>query len=117
MWFLYSPYSLYSWCILDTQMKIRGKNSGFGEINMKVKTRQQGNSVVLTVPKTLNVPVDAEFSVDLKKNGDLVYKRVRDNGYDLWSDPSYDYETEIKREYKELGYNPRELEPKGKERI
>ncbi|GFP08171.1 hypothetical protein LHEJCM20397_02780 [Lactobacillus helveticus] len=36
-------------------MKIRGKNSGFGEINMKVKTRQQGNSVVLTVPKTLNV--------------------------------------------------------------
>ncbi len=60
-------------------MKIRGKNSGFGEINMKVKTRQQGNSVVLTVPKTLNVPVDAEFSVDLKKNGDLVYKRVRDN--------------------------------------
>lgn len=85
---------------------------------MKVKTRQQGNSVVLTVPKTLNVPVDAEFSVDLKKNGDLVYKRVRDNGYDLWSDPSYvDYETEIKREYKELGYNPRELKPKGKERI
>ncbi|MDB6234292.1 type II toxin-antitoxin system PemI/MazE family antitoxin [Lactobacillus amylovorus] len=85
---------------------------------MVIKARKQGNSIVLTIPKSLNVPVNTEFTVDLQKNGDLVYKRTNQKGYDLWSDPAYDdydYEAEIKREYKELGYNPREVTPIGKE--
>ena len=43
---------------------------------------------------------------------------IAKNNYDLWSDPAYDdydYDTEIKREYQELGYNPREVKPVGKE--
>lgn len=85
---------------------------------MVIKARKQGNSIVLTIPKSLNIPVDTEFTVDLQKNGDLIYKRTNQRGYDLWSDPAYDnydYDTEIKREYKELGYNPREVKPVGKE--
>lgn len=48
----------------------------------------------------------------------MIYKRMQHNNYDLWSDSAYDnydYETEIKREYKELGYNPRKIIPIGKE--
>lgn len=89
-----------------------------GGTKMVIKARKQGNSIVLTIPKSLNVPVDTEFTVDLQKNGDLIYKRTNQKGYDLWSDPAYDnydYEAEIKREYKELGYNPREVTPVGKE--
>lgn len=85
---------------------------------MVIKARKQGNSIVLTIPKSLNVSVNTEFSVKLQKNGDLVYKRTNNQGYDLWSDPAYDnfdYESEINSEYKELGYNPRELNPIGKE--
>lgn len=85
---------------------------------MIIKARKQGNSIVLTIPKSLNVPVNTEFTVDLKNNGDLVYKRTDQKGYDLWSDPAddnYDYEAEIEREYRELGYNPREVKPMGKE--
>lgn len=56
--------------------------------------------------------------MSLQKNGGLLYKKIIDEDYDLWSDSAYDnydYETEIKREYKELGYNPRKIFPIGKE--
>ena len=85
---------------------------------MVVKARKRGNSIVLTIPSTIKVPLNTEFSVDVNKNGDIVYKRIAKNNYDLWSDPAYDdydYDTEIKREYQELGYNPREVKPVGKE--
>ena len=85
---------------------------------MVVKARKQGNSIVLTIPSTTKVPLNTEFSVDVNKNGDIVYKRIAKNNYDLWSDPAYDdydYDAEIKREYRELGYNPREVKPVGKE--
>lgn len=85
---------------------------------MLIKARKQGNSIVLTIPKALKVPVNTEFTVDLQKNGDLIYKRADQKGYDLWSDPAYDdfdYEAEIKNEYEELGYNPRETKPVGEE--
>lgn len=85
---------------------------------MVIKARKQGNSIVLTIPKSLNVSVNTEFTVNLQKNGDLLYKKTTNKGYDLWSDPAYDnydYESEIKSEYKELGYNPREVNPIGKE--
>lgn len=45
-------------------------------------------------------------------------KRIDQKNYDLWSDSTYDnydYEAEVKREYRELGYNPREVMSVGKE--
>lgn len=36
---------------------------------MVIKARKQGNSIVLTIPKSLNVPVNTEFTVDLQKMG------------------------------------------------
>lgn len=85
---------------------------------MVIKARKQGNSVVLTVPKKINVPVNTEFKVVQQKNGDIVYKPVNKEKYDLWSDPAYnnfDYKAELEQEYKDLGYNPRELKPVGRE--
>ena len=43
---------------------------------MIVKARKQGNSIVLTIPSTIKVPLNTEFSVDVNKNGDIVYKRI-----------------------------------------
>ena len=41
-----------------------------------------------------------------------------ETGYDLWSDPAYDYldyEELLAEEYKDLGYNPRNVKAVGKE--
>ena len=41
-----------------------------------------------------------------------------ETGYDLWSDPAYDYlddEELLTEEYKDLGYNPRNVKAVGKE--
>lgn len=46
-------------------------------------------------------------------------QRSTQKNYDLWSDPNfdnYDYKSEINKEYKELGYNPREITAIGKEK-
>lgn len=85
---------------------------------MVIKARRQGNSVVLTVPKKINVPVNTKFKVVQQKNGDIVYKPLKKVGYDLWSDASYndfDYKVELEQEYQDLGYNPREVKQVGKE--
>ena len=39
--------------------------------------------------------------------------------YDIWADHSlddFDYQKELTEEYKDLGYNPRNVKPVGKER-
>ncbi len=49
----------------------------------------------------------------------MINQAKQSKDYDLWSDSAYDdydYEAEIKREYEELGYNPREVTPVGKEK-
>ena len=49
----------------------------------------------------------------------MINQAKQSKDYDLWSDSAYDdydYEAEIKREYEELGYNPREVNPVGKEK-
>lgn len=85
---------------------------------MIIKARKQGNSVVLTIPKQLNVPANTEFEVEKQENGDILYRLIDKKDYNFWTDPAYDnydYKREIKREYHELGYNPRETTPIGKE--
>lgn len=50
----------------------------------------------------------------------LFYKLVHKRKYDLWTDSAYDdydYQSELKQEYEDLGYNPREIKSTGKESI
>lgn len=85
---------------------------------MVIKARRQGNSIVLTIPKNISVPVNTEFTVVQEKSGEIVYKPVHKKKYDLWSDTAYsnyDYSSELKQEYEDLGYNPREIKPIGRE--
>lgn len=85
---------------------------------MIIKARKQGNSIILTIPKNLKVPVNTEFKAEKQRNGDILYRLVQKKDYNFWTDPAYDnydYDQEIRREYKELGYNPREVIPRGRE--
>lgn len=85
---------------------------------MVIKARRQGNSIVLTIPKKIKVPVNTEFTVIQEKSGEIIYKPVHKKNYNLWTDPTYsdyDYQSELKQEYEDLGYNPREIMPVGKE--
>ncbi|MCH3904334.1 MAG: AbrB family toxin-antitoxin system antitoxin [Lactobacillus sp.] len=87
---------------------------------MFVKARHQGNSIVLTIPKSINVKANTEYSVMQGEDGSIIYKPVNKQKYDIWSDHSLDnldYEQIQKQEYQDLGYNPRELKPVGKEKF
>lgn len=87
---------------------------------MLVKARHQGNSIVLTIPKSLKVKADTEFEVIKDKMGNIIYKPINRPKYDIWSDHKYNdlnYDELLNQEYKDLGYNPRELKPIGRERI
>lgn len=57
---------------------------------MVIKTRKQSNSIVLTIPKTIKVPVNTKFKAEKQKNGDILYKRVSKKNYNFWTDPQYD---------------------------
>ena len=49
-----------------------------------VKARNQGNSTVLTIPKSFNVSQGAEFTVTRQADGSILYQPKE--GYDIWSD-------------------------------
>lgn len=86
---------------------------------MVVKARQQGNSTVLTIPKSIKVPSNTEFNVYQDFNGNIVYEPVSKDNYDLWSDEKFDdldYTKIRDEERRDLGYNPRESSPVGKEK-
>lgn len=86
---------------------------------MVVKARQQGNSTVLTIPKSIKVPSNTEFNVYQDLNGNIVYEPVVKDNYDLWSDEKLDHLNYAKlrdEERQDLGYNPRESSPVGKEK-
>lgn len=83
-----------------------------------VKARVQGNSVVLTVPKAFNVNTGTEYTVVRQSDGSILYQPKY--GYDIWADSSldnFDYAAELQREYLDLGYNPREVKPVGREKL
>lgn len=85
---------------------------------MVVKARHQGNSTILTIPKHIKAPDNAEFNVYLDDDGNIVYEPVK-NSYDIWSDKNLDnldYPKMRQEELHDLGYNPRETSPVRKER-
>lgn len=84
-----------------------------------VKSRHAGDTVILTVPKNIEIPDDTEFRVYQDADGSIVYKPLEKTTYDLWSDPKfndYDYSAMLNEEFQDLGYNPREVPPVGKEK-
>jgi len=86
---------------------------------MVVKARHQGNSTILTIPKHIKVPADTEFKVYQDNDGNIVYEPIKKNDYDLWADPKFknlDYNQIRREEFQDLGYNPREVPPVGKEK-
>ncbi|MFD1421550.1 AbrB/MazE/SpoVT family DNA-binding domain-containing protein [Lactiplantibacillus songbeiensis] len=86
---------------------------------MVVKARHQGNSTILTIPKSIKVSTDTEFNVYQDGNGNIVYEPVNKGNYDLWSDSQLDkidYDKLRQEELDDLGYNPREVSPVGKEK-
>lgn len=81
-----------------------------------VTARQQGNSTVLTVPKSFNISQGTRFHITKYKDGSIIY--TPEDNYNIWTDKSlddFDYVNELKQEYEDLGYNPREIKPVGKE--
>jgi antitoxin component of MazEF toxin-antitoxin module len=87
---------------------------------MLVKARHQGNSIVLTIPKSLKVKANTEFKVVKDADENIIYKPINKPKYDIWSDHKYDnlnYYNILKQEYEDLGYNPRELKPVGREKL
>lgn len=86
---------------------------------MEVKARRQGNSNIFTIPKNINVPIDTKYNVYQDVDGNIVYEPIKKNSYDIWSDQSLentDFEALRKQELSDLGYNPREVTPIGKEK-
>lgn len=86
---------------------------------MEVKARRQGNSNIFTIPKNINVPIDTKYNVYQDVDGNIVYEPIKKNSYDIWSDQSLentDFDALRKQELSDLGYNPREVTPIGKEK-
>lgn len=40
---------------------------------MIVKTRKQGNSLMITIPKNFNIPTGKEYEANITSNGELVF--------------------------------------------
>ena len=81
-----------------------------------VKARLQGNSTILTIPRAFDVKKGTVFEVTYQSDGSILYQPQKN--YDIWTDKEldrFDYEKELQEEYRDLGYNPREVKPVGKE--
>jgi len=86
---------------------------------MVVKARHQGNSTVLTIPKSIKVPDNTAFNVYQDNAGNIIYEPIHKDNYDLWTDSRFDnldYTKLRHEEQADLGYNPRESSPIGKEK-
>ena len=80
-----------------------------------VKARLQGNSTILTIPRAFDVKKGTVFEVTYQSDGSILYQPQKN--YDIWADKEldgFDYEKELQEEYRDLGYNPREVKPVGK---
>ena len=40
---------------------------------MAVKTRKQGDSVIITIPKDFNIPTGKEYEANLTANGEIIF--------------------------------------------
>ncbi|MDR1473557.1 MAG: AbrB family transcriptional regulator [Lactobacillales bacterium] len=60
---------------------------------MVVKTRKQGNSVVLSVPKEIKVDLNKEFEVFQEEDGAIIFLPVHKNIYK--ENPDYDFRGDL----------------------
>lgn len=85
---------------------------------MIVKARRQGDTMILTIPANIKVPINTQFNVYQEIDGSLIYEPTTKSTYDLWSDPKLDkldYARLQQTELTDLAYNPREMTPIGHE--
>ena len=67
---------------------ITEKSSVRGVIFVKVKTRKQGNSLMVTIPASFGVPENAEYTPVMDENGTISFVPVHQNLF--MQAPDYD---------------------------
>lgn len=83
-----------------------------------LKTRQQGNSIAITIPRVAGVTADQEYNFEQFSDGTLVYKPVKsDNFWATLDMTEAEVQQEIEDEIEELGYDPANQTPFGPERV
>lgn len=85
----------------------------------KLKTRNQGGTVVITVPKSSGIKANQIFNFTKKEDGSLVYSPVKeDNFWDLLSNELSDKEIDKMHQdaVNDLGYDPHNVKSVGNER-
>lgn len=85
-----------------------------------LKTRNQGGTVVITVPKSSGIKANQLFDFTKSEDGTLVYKPVTKEK-DYWeflneTMSDEDIDEMHKQIVEDLGYNPNNVEPVGHER-
>lgn len=69
---------------------------------LSVKTRKQGNSLMLTIPKSFDIGIDQEFYAIKKENGSLIYTPVIKDFFEDAKVGEY-YDPEFSTNYKPIG--------------
>lgn len=85
----------------------------------KLKTRNQGGTVVITVPKSSGIEANQIFDFTKKEDGTLIYSPVKEeNFWDSLNNELSDEEIDKMHQdaIKDLGYNPSNVKPVGNER-
>lgn len=83
-----------------------------------LKTRQQGNSIAITIPRVAGVTADQEYNFEQFSDGTLVYKPVKsDNFWATLDMTEAEVQQEIEDEIEELGYDPANQTSFGPERV
>lgn len=83
-----------------------------------LRTRQQGNSIAITIPRVAGVTADQEYNFEQFSDGTLVYKPVKsDNFWATLDMTETEVQQEIKSETEELGYDPANQTPLGLEKV
>lgn len=85
----------------------------------KLKTRNQGGTVVITVPKSSGIEANQTFNFTKKEDGSLVYSPVKeDNFWDLLSNELSDEEIHKMHQdiINDLEYDPNNVKLVGNER-
>lgn len=81
------------------------------------KTRKQGNSVTVTLPKNSGIPAGVEVTASGFNESSVTYKvvkpRLKKNRFKNFDRSRYDFEQDIK----ELNYNLDDIIPVGRERL
>lgn len=84
-----------------------------------LKTRNQGGTVVITVPKSSGIEANQTFNFTKKEDGSLVYSPAKEeNFWDLLSNQLSDKEIDKMHQeaINDLEYDPHNVKPVGNEK-